>query len=254
MERKKRIKKRIKKKKEDKKEENPENKYAEDKKKEREELFKLASNLTAKKNDEIKDEYKNILNKMTIKKKKLFELIQDDLKPTENQFDELKILYAGFVGKISNIYSDLPYDKNDKLSLSIQLMALDKIVKQMVKYMQKYKNDLAKSKTRKIKKIDNKDEKEKDEKEKDKKTKGNSDLPLYDGPLYREQREDEEDKDYYKDIVEYLLKIRKLYLNKANKTNEESKIYNEIEDDKYDLGEKIKRWFKVQNIEDLLKK
>lgn len=76
-------------------------------------------------------------------------MIENNIKPTEKQMDDIKVLLSGFIGRTTSLFKDLPYDKNDTKNLSVNIKANQKIISNIAKYINKFKNDLVEKKTTK---------------------------------------------------------------------------------------------------------
>ncbi len=164
-------------------------------------------------------------------------MVYDDTKPTESQMESVKIILAGILGKIKNLFSELPYDKYDKKDISRFIKALQELKKELITYIKKYNNNLASKKERKKK--ESKKESKKEIKKETITNKPSIEYELW----FRDQGNTEDDEKYYKDVLNNIIK-KKLLLKKNNEKNKEWSdsdldLYNELLDDEYLMKERI---------------
>ena len=100
-------------------------------------------------NDVFKKE-KEIINNLTIGRLKIYDLIDKNKKPTEGEFDKIKILISKFIGLLNSFQREFEFnvekdiDKQTKKDIIINIIALNSIISKIKEYMILYKDNYRK--------------------------------------------------------------------------------------------------------------
>lgn len=176
----------------------------------------------------VKDLEKGYIDKLPKTKKALLDLIEYNQRPSDSQFENLKMLIVRFVAIRRDMYQSIKEDIDVEYN-AVRVKALNNIIKYISVYLAKYENDRKQVGTKKKVREEVKKDVEEDTKVKKDESKK---LPNSHKFFYRFKKSGENDQDFYEDLITKTQEFLKRMKDKPNKTREE---LNNIDDLEYKL-------------------